>query len=270
MKAIFNKPEKRWWKQSQIFSMGFGKSGPKANAQLVYEQLWRPNEVAAWAFELVRRLPNVEKTLALEFVAKLKALPAYPNLDPVQIKYLTFEINQCLVRPLAVKTAGLGERKGYSQPIEPFRFDLLASDKELSHHFIEWIESERRLMRKRPEETPVNSLLRARRDPNRLANWHLVELLELQRDKGFPMVNSEKKLRSDAKRLAKEFMPLVLKALQIAELVTKVGPKFLSPANLQTRQLVPHQTMSFTKLDSILAHAASTLPKRKSVKKLPS
>jgi hypothetical protein len=270
MKKILKNAEEQWWKSSKMFSQGFGKSKPHAKAQLVYKQLWQPNEVAAWAFELVRRLPNVDSNLTPEVAARLRSLQPYPNLDPAQINHLTFEVNQHLIRPLSVKTADPGERKGYSRPIEPFRFDLLASDNELSRHFIEWIEMERKLMRKRPEENPANSMLRARRDPNRLVNWHLVELLELQRGKGFPMINSEKKLRGDAKRIAKEFMPVVMKALQAAEIAVRAGPNFLSAINLTVPKLVPPKTISFAELGSVVAKAASALPKRRIVKKFSS
>ena len=71
----------RWWLRSPLAEIAAGRSRSKHGAEFWYQHYWKPRELSAWLYELVRRLPNTRRPIPEPVRRQLLRMPPYPNLS---------------------------------------------------------------------------------------------------------------------------------------------------------------------------------------------
>jgi hypothetical protein len=215
IEKLSKQPEDRWWCVTKMFYLSEGKSKPEASAETIYHSFWKSMELPAWAYELVRRLPNVDDSLPRETLEQIERMPPFPQLSVTHRRALQTAVNDFLRRRPIVrfpKDGTFTPHDGYSQPIS---IDLLASEDELRKMLSNFIEAES--VRAGIDRAKVNGDRRRNRK-NKLGNWRMVELLSRHKGKNqLPLNPTERSNRRNAKRYAREFRLVVLTAMRLAD-----------------------------------------------------
>lgn len=194
-----------WWKHSPAFKLVAGKTEPLAGLEFWFALVWQPIEPVAWAYELVRRLPNTNARLPEEVRAAIRTLPNWNVLTIEQQDCLAFSFpEERRQRPGYHVNKQMGYESivpGYSIP-RPISFDVSRmSDKEILEAVKGGAAS------KRPRLSGYNQ------NQKRCPDWWLVEELET------PQLG--KKKREDAFEEAHFFVPSILSGWLLARNPTK-------------------------------------------------
>jgi hypothetical protein len=70
-----------WWNDHPCFEIHGCYCRARPGAELWYEWAWEPQLIVAWAYELVRRLPETKARVEPQIIAELREMPRYDLLD---------------------------------------------------------------------------------------------------------------------------------------------------------------------------------------------
>ncbi len=167
-------------------------------------------EVAAWRYELVRRIqPKVE-------------LPSWIELPSFTHGFLVPAIGQNLaVCPARIPITPQQQEPGWSEPMGPCQCDLRLDDTTLCRWFLSWVNNQRE-----KQGLPVTlfpKLSGKRRsynvgNRNRKVSWRWPELMDIHQLGNRALNNSERPLKTNAKREAEAWAEKALGALKSSRL----------------------------------------------------
>lgn len=174
---------KHWWRDWPLFSLAPADNdyyaSPRPKLEKAFEWFWKPNRIAAWAYELVRRLVKTKVPTPSEMKV-LRELPPYPQLDPrcrEAIKAAVGEIYGW--GTVLLNRAGLDLRPfKYSEPIPPWSFDLQCGEKAPLDIVRQWLELQAEAAGIPKKTGKKGSKSRNRNQTSLLGDWSLVEMLE--------------------------------------------------------------------------------------------
>jgi hypothetical protein len=214
---------KPWWKACSLFALHPlpQKYMPSARTGLeqAFEWFWEPNRIAAWAYELVRRL--VKTKVPTESERKvLQEMPPYPQLNPRCRQAIKVSVGEIYGwGPALLNRAGIDIRPfKYSEPIPPWSFDLQCGEEAPLNIVRQWLKLQAKAAGIPTKTGKHGKKSRNKNQTGKLGDWDLVE--ELGRSL---QMNSERRKR--AIRHARKFKDRIIGAWQCCA----AGQSFLCP-----------------------------------------
>lgn len=195
-------------------------------------RLWEEQtEIAAWQYELVRRLRPEKK------------LPSWIGLPICAHSVLQRAIGQNLSKSLCAIFHPIRNEREWSKPMPLFQWNLEAGNSDLVRTFLSWIDGERRrnglpesLFSERSKSGKRKSQNKGNR--NRKVSWRWPELIGLHRWGGRSLSHNERSAKSNAEQEAREWEPAVLRALEMLKSPTFASlPEWWKPNTSFTRWL---------------------------------
>lgn len=186
----------RWWRDCSLFSLDPSHcdylASPRPELEKAFAWFWEPNRIAAWAYELVRRLVNTQTTTQPEKDALLK-MPPYPQLDSrcrEAVKAVIGEIYGW--GTVLINRDGLDLRSfNYSEPIPPWSFDLRAGETAQLAIVRHWLRHQTEAIGVTNSPDKQQKKSRNQTQTGKLGDWDLVEVLDQP-----PQTNPDRRKRA--------------------------------------------------------------------------
>jgi len=171
------------------------------------------SESAAWLYELVRCSPEVGER---KFKLKRRAiLPPFPELKRVERDALEIVVEKIRDwRPIwrwGVRSNKMG---GYSVPLPSIEIDLMSDEAPFVRLMRDWLKLQRKVQGCKKPTGEKGSPSHNKKRKN--CNWAWVEALTRPPKEGLAFSDRERRYRSDGRKLAREYAPLVINAVNSA------------------------------------------------------
>ena len=167
-------------------------------------KLWEEQtEIAAWRYELVRRLRPEKK------------LPSWIALPLVAHSVLVPAIGQDLSKETCVISSPIQNGRSWSRPMPPFQWNLETNNGELTQRFLRWIDGERERNGLPDSLFPTPSRRRNMGNRHRKVSWRWPELMDLHRWTDRSLWDNERSAKSNAEQEARTWGKAVFSALKL-------------------------------------------------------